>query len=77
MRTAPEHVEGVERVVRAFGYWPSFHDAKLRGVHHDESGKGGVTLWRFLPRALGRRGGRRRDEPRGPRGQVASLLARL
>jgi hypothetical protein len=44
MRAAPEHIEGVERVVRAFGYWPSFHDAKLRGVHHDGSGRGAVML---------------------------------
>jgi hypothetical protein len=44
MRAAPKHVEGVERVIRAFGYWPSFHDAKLRGVHHDESGKGAVMF---------------------------------
>ena len=44
MRAVPKHVEGVERVVRAFGYWPSFHDANLRDIHHDESGKGAVTF---------------------------------
>ncbi len=31
-------------MLNAFGYWPSFHDAKLRDVHHDESGEGAVTF---------------------------------
>jgi hypothetical protein len=44
MRAAPKHLEAVERVVRAFGYWPSFHDATLREIHHDESGKGAVLF---------------------------------
>jgi hypothetical protein len=34
----------VENVLRAFGYWPSFHDAGLREIRHDESGKGAVTF---------------------------------
>ena len=44
MRGAPGHIDGAEHVLNAFGYWPSFHDAKLRDVHHDESGEGAVTF---------------------------------
>ncbi len=40
----PKHVKGVDLVLNAFGYWPSFHDAKLRGVRHDEAGEGAVMF---------------------------------
>lgn len=37
MRTTPKHIQNAERVVAAFGYWPSFHDARVDGVQVDGS----------------------------------------
>lgn len=44
MPAPPKHLQGADRIVNAFGYWPSFHDANLRDVHHDEAGSGMVTF---------------------------------
>jgi hypothetical protein len=43
MVETPKHVRGVDLVLNAFGYWPSFHDARIEGVRLD-TGPGGVTF---------------------------------
>ena len=44
MVEAPKHVRGVDLVLNAFGYWPSFHDARIEGVRLDSSGGGAVMF---------------------------------
>jgi hypothetical protein len=33
----PSHLEGREKVVRAFGYWPVFHDSEVRSLTLDRN----------------------------------------
>ena len=44
MVETPKHVRGVDLVLNAFGYWPSFHDARIEGVRLDMSGAGIVMF---------------------------------
>ena len=44
MVDTPKHVRGVDLVLNAFGYWPSFHDARIEGVRLDKSGAGAVMF---------------------------------
>ncbi|MBK6697237.1 MAG: hypothetical protein IPG50_34375 [Myxococcales bacterium] len=46
MVETPKHVSGAELVVNAFGYWPSFHDARIEGVRLDRAG-GGAVMFRL------------------------------
>lgn len=32
-----QHIKGHERILNAFGYWPSFHDSEIRSVLLDRS----------------------------------------
>lgn len=47
MSTAPRHLRDAELVRRAFGYWPSFHDAGLREVRRTHDGALTLTLLAF------------------------------
>ena len=44
MIPAPAYLQGAERVLRAFGYWPSFHDASLCEFVHATEGAGSIEL---------------------------------
>lgn len=44
MPEAPKHLRGVDLVLNAFGYWPSFHDARIEGVQLDKSGGEAVVF---------------------------------
>jgi len=46
--TTPVHIEDAARVVRAFGRWPSFHDAELREVRREGDGVLVLTLRAFM-----------------------------
>src|SRR5712691_4698267 len=37
MSTPYQRIEGHEQVLRAFGYWPSFHDAEVRSLVMDRN----------------------------------------
>ena len=44
MTPAPAYLIGAERVLNAFGYWPSFHDASLCEFVHAPEGAGSIEL---------------------------------
>lgn len=44
MLRTPKYVQGAGLVLDAYGYWPSFHDARLVGVQVDGTGAGAVML---------------------------------
>lgn len=47
MSTAPKHLRDADLVLRAFGNWPSFHDAGLREVRRTDDGGLTLTLHAF------------------------------
>src|SRR5690242_8169929 len=53
MISAPPYLRNAESVVKAFGYWPSFHDAPVVAFHHDHGGGGTVEFtlhgWEMTP----------------------------
>jgi hypothetical protein len=53
MIATPSYIRNAEAVVKAFGYWPSFHDAPVVGFRYDEEGDGAVDLtvhgWEMTP----------------------------
>ena len=53
MRPAPSYLSNTDAVVKAFGYWPSFHDAPVLDFHYDAEGTGMVTFtvhgWEMTP----------------------------
>jgi hypothetical protein len=44
MIATPSYIRNAEAVVKAFGYWPSFHDAPVVGFRYDQEGAGAVDL---------------------------------
>jgi len=44
MTPAPPYVRNTEAVVRAFGYWPSFHDSPVTAFDYNRHGSGEVDL---------------------------------
>jgi len=53
MTPAPSYLRNTEAVVKAFGYWPSFHDATVFGFHYVRGGNGAVEFtlhgWDMTP----------------------------
>jgi hypothetical protein len=53
MTPAPSYLRNTESVVRAFGYWPSFHDASVVAFRYDRGGQGAVEFtlhgWEMTP----------------------------
>lgn len=53
MIPTPSYVRNAEAVVKAFGYWPSFHDAPVVAFRYDKEGPGAVELtvhgWEMTP----------------------------
>jgi hypothetical protein len=44
MTPAPPYLRNTGPVVKAFGYWPSFHDAPVVAFHYDRGGPGAVEF---------------------------------
>lgn len=44
MTPAPAYLRGCERVTKAFGYWPSFHDASLCEFVHTTEDAGSIQF---------------------------------
>ena len=44
MKSAPLYLQNTEAVLKAFGYWPSFHDAPVVAFSFDRTGGGTVEL---------------------------------
>ncbi len=44
MTTTPTYLAGYRTVLDAFGYWPSFHDAKVRSFEYSEVPPGKVEF---------------------------------
>ncbi len=53
MTPAPPYLRNTEAVVKAFGYWPSFHDAPVVAFHYDRGGHRAVEFtlhgWEITP----------------------------
>lgn len=53
MTPAPSYLRNTEAVVKAFGYWPSFHDAPVVGFFYERGGRGAVEFtlhgWEMTP----------------------------
>jgi len=53
MTQAPSYLRNTEAVVKAFGYWPEFHDAAVVAFHYDREGHGVVEFalhaWEMTP----------------------------
>ena len=47
MKAPPAYIHNASAVAEAFGYWPSFHDAPVRGFQYEPDGGG---LIRFVLR---------------------------
>ncbi|HWD18246.1 MAG TPA: Imm50 family immunity protein [Verrucomicrobiae bacterium] len=44
MKSAPPYLRNTNAVLKAFGYWPSFHDAPVVAFRYDRKGHGAVEL---------------------------------
>jgi hypothetical protein len=53
MTRAPSYLRNTEAVVKAFGYWPDFHDAAVVAFHYDREDHGAVGFalhtWEMTP----------------------------
>ena len=44
MIPTPSYLQNTEAVLKAFGYWPSFHDAPVLGFNYVEGGGGAIAF---------------------------------